>query len=207
MAHGLPVEGDDGPFVGERVSPVTTCAVTGTVGEARALLDRAAGGVVAVLAGDGCVVGELDAGMIAGTGDEGPVFEVMAPVPATIRPSVTVESVAGAGGGRRLVTTPDGRLLGEVSIDARHDDDHDHDDHDHDHDDHEPDHDHVDMERYERELTEVLEALGERFGDRGPSDEELRAFLHDRLVAEGRSAADADRFLDELADGADRGNG
>jgi hypothetical protein len=65
-------------------------------------------------------------------------------------------------------------------------------------------HDHhhgdVDVERYERELTEVMEAVHERFGDREPAESELRDFLRERLVAEGRSPEDADRFLAELGD-------
>jgi ABC-type Zn2+ transport system substrate-binding protein/surface adhesin len=81
---------------------------------------------------------------------------------------------------------------------------HDHHDHDHDHDDNH-DHDHgehaappVDMEPFEQELTEVLLAVAEQFGDREPTEDELRAFLRDRLVAEGRSVEEADRFLDEM---------
>jgi len=43
-----------------------------------------------------------------------------------------------------------------------------------------------------------MEAIEERFGDREPSEAELRSFLHGRLVAEGRTAEDADHFLDQL---------
>jgi 5-methylcytosine-specific restriction endonuclease McrA len=104
-----------------------------------------------------------------------------------------VAAIAESGGGRRLVTTSDGRLLGQVTIEAHH---HDH-DHDHD-DDHDHDHDDGDAERYAQELDEVLAAVAERFGDREPSEDELRRFLHERLVAEGRSPEGADRFLDQM---------
>jgi hypothetical protein len=57
------------------------------------------------------------------------------------------------------------------------------------------------MEAFEKELTEVMAGVEERFGDREPTEAELRSFLRDRLVAEGRSAEDADRFLDELEAG------
>jgi hypothetical protein len=46
-----------------------------------------------------------------------------------------------------------------------------------------------------------MAAVEERFGDREPSEAEMRAFLRERLVAEGRSPEDADRFLDELEEG------
>jgi hypothetical protein len=116
----------------------------------------------------------------------------MDPVPTTVRPSVTVESLAEGGGGRRLVTTSDGRLLGQAIVDAAEGEG----DHEHDH-----DHDHgneVDTDAFDRELADVMEAIEERFGDSEPSEAELRSFLHDRLRAEGRSAVEADRFLDQL---------
>jgi hypothetical protein len=59
-------------------------------------------------------------------------------------------------------------------------------------------HDEVDEDAFDQELASVMEAVEERFGDREPSEDELRDFLRQRLVAEGRSAEDADRFLDEL---------
>ncbi len=46
-----------------------------------------------------------------------------------------------------------------------------------------------------------MAAIEERFGDREPGEHELRSFLRDRLVAEGRTEEDADRFLDELQTG------
>jgi len=70
-----------------------------------------------------------------------------------------------------------------------------HEGHDHDGHDHEGS---VDLEGYEAELSSVLAAVEERFGEEEPSAEELRAFLHERLVAEGRSAEDADRLLEDL---------
>jgi hypothetical protein len=197
MAYGLPVEGDDGPFLGEHVSAVPTCDVSLTVADARRILRESGTDLVVVLAGDGFVVGEIDPGAVEGHGDDEGLIDVMAPTPSTVRPSVTMASVAAAGGGRRLVTTSDGRLVGAVTVDA--------DEHGHGTDGHEGhDHDHgdgdVDMERFERELTQVMEGVQERFGDREPTEKELRAFLHERLVREGRSPEEADRFLDELAE-------
>ena len=200
MAYGLPVEGVDGPFIGDEVSPVPTCDAGGTVADVRASLP----GPVVVVAGDGLAVGEVDAEAVEGRADDEPLLDVMDPIPSTYRPSVTLAALGeDGGGGRHLVSTPDGRLLGAVTLEA---DDHgqDHAGHDHAGHDH-GGHNHgghkdgeIDDERFEQELTSVMEAVGERFGDREPTEEELRAFLHERLVAEGRSAEDADRFLDQL---------
>ncbi len=205
MAYGLPVGGTDGPFLGGRLTDVATCDVGLTVGDARAVLEGSEDESVIVLAGDGLVVGEFEPGTLHGRDDGDRLLDVMDPVPTTVRPSVTVASIAEAGGGSRLVTTSDGRLLGQATIkpvdgEPEHED-HDHEDHEgHDHGGHDDD---VDTEAFDRELASVMEAIEERFGDQEPSEEELRSFLRERLLAEGKSAEDADRFLDELASGED----
>ena len=211
MAAGLPVEGEEGPFLGEQVVDVATCDVAVTVGDVRARLSASDGPVV-VLAGDSLAVGEVDAAAVAAHPDATPVLDVLRPVPSTVRPSVTVASVIEAGGGRRLLTTSEGRLLGQVVVGTGPDNDHhghdhhggdDHGGHDHhggdDHggDDHGGE-DHGGDDDVERELVAVLEAVQERFGDRPPTEEELREFLRDRLIAEGRSPDDADRVLAQL---------
>ena len=200
MAYGLPVEGTDGPFLGGRLSDVATCDVGLTVGDARKALEGSEGGSVIVLAGDGLVVGEFEAETLHGRDDGDRLLEVMDPVPTTVRPSVTVASLADAGGGSRLVTTSDGRLLGQAIVDPV---DGEHETHDHDHEGHDHEgHDHdADTEAFDRELVSVMEAIEERFGDQEPSETELRSFLRERLLAEGKSAEDADRFLDELDSG------
>ncbi len=144
-------------------------------------------GSVLVLS-DGLVVGAVDAEVFAGRADDVPVLDVMRPVPSTVRPSVTVASVVEAGGGGRVVTTSDGRLLGLFTVEAG-------DQHDHDHG--EPS---VDMERYEDELGSVMKAMEERFGDSEPSGEEVHAFLRERLLADGKTPEEADAFLQKLAD-------
>ncbi len=193
MAYGLPVEGKDGPFLGSVIAEVPTCHVDSTVGEARRLLEGS-DTIVTVLAGDGLVVGEFDNETLEGHADDVALLDAMDPVPTTVRPSVTVASLAESGGGRRLVTTSDGRLLGAATVDAGEEHDHDHDGHEH---------HHVDEDEFDRELASVMEAIEERFGDREPSEAELRSFLHGRLMAEGKSAEDADRFLDQLEAGED----
>ncbi len=200
MAYGLPVEGKDGPFLGGQLSDVATCDVGLTVGDARAVLEGSEGESVIVLAGDGLVVGELEAGTLHGRDDGDRLLDVMDPVPTTVRPSVTVASLAEGGGGSRLVTTSDGRLLGLATVDPAEGE---HEGHDHDHEGHDHEgHDHdADAEAFDRELASVVEAIEERFGDQEPSEAELRSFLRERLLAEGKSAEDADRFLDELRTG------
>jgi hypothetical protein len=188
MAYGLPVEGADGPFLGHELSEVPTCDAGATVADARAAIGDA--DAVLVVAGDGLVVGEIEAEALPGLAGDAAVLDVMDPVPTTVRPSVTVAALAEAGGGSRLVTTSAGRLLGLATVEGGG--------HDHDH-----DHGHGDMDAFEEELTAVMAAVEERFGDREPSEAELRSFLRDRLVAEGRTVEDADRFLDELEAGED----
>ncbi len=185
MAYGLPVEGRDGPFLGAQLTEPVTCDVSLTAGDARRLLDRPGTDSVVVVAGGGMVVGEVDAGTLEGHADAARLLDVMDPVPTTVRPSVTVAALAEGGGGRRLVTTSDGRLLGEATVEG----------------DERAGHDHgaeTDTEAFEEELGRVMAAVEERFGDREPTEAELRSFLRDRLVSEGRTPDDADRFLDEL---------
>ncbi len=185
MAANLPVEGEDGPFIGQQVSPVATCDVGGTVADARRALEESGDDRVVVVAGEGLAVGEIEADELEKHAADAALLDVMSPVPSTYRPSVTVEALAeDGGGGRHLVSTSDGRLLGAVTIEASG--------HDHDHGDH---------EQFEKDLTELMGAIEERFGDRQPSEDELRGFLRDRLVSEGRSEEEADRFMDELKPG------
>jgi hypothetical protein len=195
MAYGLPTEGEDGPFIGDQVAPVATCDVGGTVSDARAALAASGDGVVVVVA-DGLAVGEVDADELEGRADDEALLDVMAPVPSTYRPSVTIRALQDEGPGRHLVSTSDGRLLGGVTVEATDDDGHDHGHRGHDH-----DHASFDEDQFEKDLTEVMSAIEERFGDREPTEEELRGFLRERLIAEGRSEEDADKFLDELHSG------
>jgi len=212
MAYGLPVEGEDGPFVGQAVSEAVTVDVGATVAEARSRLREAGTDVAVVIHDRGGAVGEVDDGLLAGSDGDRSLLDVMRPVPSTIRPSVTVSSLAESGRERVLVSTSDGHLLGLAAMDPGDDDDHDHHDHEgHDHHDHEG-HDHEGhdpsdeddgssrLQRMEQELTEVMEAVAVHFGEREPSDEELRSFLRERLLAEGHSAEEADQFMAEMDD-------
>ncbi len=202
MAYGLPVEGEDGPFVGQAVTDVVTVDVSATVGQARSHLRETGSDVAIVTHGRGGAVGEVDDGLLSGPDEDRSLLEVMRPVPSTVRPSVTVSSLAESGRQRVLVSTSDGHLLGEAVVEA---DDHDHEGHDHEgHDPSDDDEGSSHLHRMEQELTEVMEAVAEHFGEREPADEELRSFLRDRLMAEGHSAEEADQFMAEM-DGQNRG--
>ncbi|HEX2192019.1 MAG TPA: CBS domain-containing protein [Acidimicrobiales bacterium] len=187
MGFGLPTEGEDGPFVGERVTEVLTLAPDDTVAHARSRLAEA-GAAVAVVVAEGLAVGAVESEGLAEAGEDQRLLDVMDVVPPSVRPSATVPELAEAGADRVLVTDPDGRLLGEARIEAGEAGDEG-----------EPN-----EARFLEELHDVLEAAKERFGDRDPDADELRSFLRDRLLSEGRSPEEADRFLDEM-EGPDQG--
>ena len=46
-----------------------------------------------------------------------------------------------------------------------------------------------------------MSGIQERFGEREPTEEELRQFLRERLVAEGRTPEEADTFLADMDKG------
>ena len=194
MAFGLPVEGEDGPFLAGRVEDVPTCDVRLTAADARRVLDSTGADVVVLVHGDGLAVGEVDADALDGSADDLPLLDLLRPVPTTVRPSVTVAAVAEGGGGTVLVTTADGRLVGRATVEGADHHHHDHEDQDDGGSGEAP----VDEGRYEEELAAVMGAVEERFGDREPSPEELQAFLRDRLMAEGRSAEEAEGVLREV---------
>ncbi len=53
-------------------------------------------------------------------------------------------------------------------------------------------------QRLQEELISVVFDLQERFGEDEPSDEEVRGFLRERLLREGKSPQEADEFLASL---------
>ncbi len=54
------------------------------------------------------------------------------------------------------------------------------------------------LQRLEREFLSVLSDVQEHFGDREASDEEIRAFLRDRMIRQGHTPEEADRLLAEM---------
>lgn len=114
MAHGLPVEGERGPYVGSALVEVATCRPDEPAADVAA---RTSGDPVVAVTCDGMAVGSVDPDRLAGAGPDEKVMDVMEVVPDTLRPSVPLadadERVAG-----RLVTTPGGVLLGAVDPSA-----------------------------------------------------------------------------------------
>ena len=116
MGFGLPTEGDDGPFVGERLDPVVTLEPDLTVAEALARLEEA-DAADAVVVAEGLAVGAVEAKALVDANDGARLLDVMDVMPPTVRPSQTVFGLAEEGADRVLVTDPDGRVLGEARID------------------------------------------------------------------------------------------
>lgn len=56
--------------------------------------------------------------------------------------------------------------------------------------------------RLQDEMLGLIFAVGERFGDREPSEDELRAFLREHMIAEGRTPEEADAVLARMDEGA-----
>ena len=178
MGFGLPTEGEEGPFVGQVVTGVLTLDPDDTVADARSRLADADAEVAVVVSG-GLAVGAIERKGLDEMAAEERLLDVMDPVPPTVRPSETVPGLAESGADRVLVTDPEGRLLGEAVIDVGGGSG-------------------PEGEQFEEELEDVLAAVHERFGDREPDADELRGLLRERLVSEGRTPEEADRFLAEM---------
>jgi rhodanese-related sulfurtransferase len=58
----------------------------------------------------------------------------------------------------------------------------------------------IEHQRLQAELLRLLFDIQEHFGEREPGDEEIRAFLRQRLIDEGRSAEEADNFLARMGE-------
>jgi hypothetical protein len=190
MAYGLPVEGDDGPFAGEFAAEVPTTGPDEPTSAVRERLGPDGAGRAVVTTGDGVVLGLLERAALDQAPDDAPVATVMTLSPSTVRPSVTYATLVEKGDEHVLVTTSDGRLVGMVEPEREPEAAGD-------------DEDGSAGADLERDLLETIEAVAEHFGDHDPSEDEIRAFLHDRLVAEGKTPEEADRFLTAVVDETD----
>ena len=57
------------------------------------------------------------------------------------------------------------------------------------------------MQALQARFLDVIFAAKEHFGDHEPSEEEMRTFLRDRLVSEGKSPEEADEFVARMGPG------
>lgn len=56
------------------------------------------------------------------------------------------------------------------------------------------------IQRLQGEFLETIFAVQEHFGDRDPSEEEIQVFLRQRMIDQGKSPEEADRFLATMGD-------
>jgi Mg/Co/Ni transporter MgtE len=125
MAFGLPVEGDGGPFAGELAEPSVTCRPEEEAATVRQRLDgMPLNGTETVLVLDcaGLVIGAVNEAQLDRADPGTPVSNVMRLAPSTVRPSEPAHDLAHHLLERKrlraTITTPDGRLVGEVHRDA-----------------------------------------------------------------------------------------
>ena len=174
MAYGLPVEGEAGPFVGDHLLDVPTCTPDELASEVATRLVGAGQERAVVVARGGEAIGLATVEQLKAGAERATVLDRMEVVPDTLRPHVPLSQVDERVA-RRLVTTPDGVLLGVVDPSRIHR-----------------------MHEVEHDVRELADDVAERFGDREPSKDELHAFLRERLLGQGRSPEEADRVLAEI---------
>ena len=178
MAFGLPVEGDEGPFAGDALAEVTTCGPDEPVGDVlRRIIDEDSEQAV-VVNEHGVVLGLVEPSGSEASPDE-TAATVMRVSPTTVRPSVLL-SALGEGDSPVIVTDSQGTLMGVVkpsstpgSVQQSN------------------------MEQLQSTFLEIAHAVEEHF-DGDPSEEQVRSFLHERLVAEGRTPEEAEAYLSAM---------
>lgn len=178
MAFGLPVEGDEGPFAGDALAEVTTCGPDERVGDVLGRVVEEGGENAVVVNEHGVVLG-----LVEPSGSEPSSHDTAATVmglsPTTVRPSVLLSSLR-EGDSPVIVTNSEGVLMGVVKPATTPGEG--------------PE---SEMQQLQSTFLEIAHAVEEHF-DGDPSEEEVRLFLHQRLVAEGRTAEDAEAYLSAM---------
>jgi CBS-domain-containing membrane protein len=125
LAFGLPAEGDGGPFAGELAEPAVTCRPdepAATVVQRLNDTGLSDTQIVVVLDCAGLVIGAADETELRRADPGAPLSAVMRLAPRTFRPSEPARDLAHHLWERKrlraTITTPDGRLVGEVHRDA-----------------------------------------------------------------------------------------
>jgi Mg/Co/Ni transporter MgtE len=180
MAFGLPVEGEEGPFAGADVVEVATCGPDERIEEVRRRLVDQSEDQVVVVNQHRIVLGVVVPADLEPAAPDDAVATVMSLSPTTVRPSVLVSSLAERDS-PVIVTDSDGTLLGVVEPRSAPES--------------APD---SEMEQLQTTFLEVAHAVEEHFQGEDPSEEEVRSFLHERLVAEGRSSEEAEAYLSAM---------
>jgi CBS domain-containing protein len=177
MAFGLPVEGDEGPFAGDDVVEVATCGPDERVEEVRRRVTDHGGDLVVVVNEHDIVLGSVEGADLEQAEPGAAVVTVMRLSPTTVRPSVLSASLA-EGGAPVLVTDSSGKLLGVVEARPAPESS--------------PD---SEMDQLQATFLEIAHAVEEHFEGEDPSEHEVRSFLHQRLVTEGRTSEEAEAYL------------
>ena len=180
MAYGLPVEGEEGPFAGADLVEATTCGPDEAVGEVRQrLVDEGAEQVVVVNDHD-VVLGLVPRPDLERSAPEEVVANVMKLSPTTVRPSVLSSSLADADS-PVLVTDSAGRLMGVAKAPTASESGAE-----------------AEMDQLQGTFLEIAHAVEEHFDGEDPSEVQVRSFLYERLVSEGRSPEEAEAYLSAM---------
>ncbi len=177
MAYGLPVEGEDGPFAGDSAAEVASVGPDEPAADVLDRLKREGSDRAVVTVAEGVVLGLVERKAVEGAAPDAPVATVMTLSPSTVRPSTELATLVEQGDEHVLLTTPDGRLVGMARPEGQNA-----------------------GRDLERSLLDTIEAVEEHFGDRDVSEDDVRSFLRQRLMDEGRTAEEADRFVASMAD-------
>lgn len=185
MAYGLPVEGEAGPFAGSAVVDPATCGPDERASTVAERLGAAGAGRAVVVNDERIVLGLVGRDALEEGPAEAVVAALMEVIPSTVRASVPVADLAGADE-PALVTDSSGRLLGvfDAGAEGQGTD--------------EGTEEGDELQSLQGSFLEVVHAAEEHFGDREPSEEEMRDFLHQRLVDQGRSPEEADAYLEAM---------
>jgi predicted transcriptional regulator len=180
MAFGLPVEGEEGPFAGVDLVDVAICEPDERVEDVRRRLVDQGDAQVVVTNRQGIVLGLVEPADLDRGAPDDPVAKVMSLSPTTVRPSVLASSLAERNS-PVLVTDSDGTLLGVVEPRTVPESSAD-----------------PEMEQLQTTFLDIAHAVEEHFEGEEPSEAEVRSFLRQRLVAEGRSSEEAEAYLSAM---------
>ncbi len=177
MAFGLPVEGEEGPFAGAELDEANTCGPDERIEEVRRRLGDGINDSLVVVNQHAVVLGSVEPGDLEEAAPDDAVATIMRLSPTTVRPSVLASSSA-----ERtppvIVTDSDGVLLGLASPHSAAEAT--------------PD---SEMDQLQVTFLEIAHAVEEHFEGEDPSEDDVRAFLHQRLVAEGKTSEEAEAYL------------
>ena len=178
MAFGLPVEGDEGPFAGDALAEVTTCGPDERVGDVLGRVIGEDNEHAVVVNEHGVVLGLVEPSGAQPSPDD-TAASVMRLSPTTVRPSVLLSSVS-EGDSPVIVSNSEGVLMGVVKPASTPGSG-----------------SQSEMQQLQSTFLEIAHAVEEHF-DYDPSEEEVRSFLHERLVAEGRTPEEAEAYLSAM---------